>query len=61
MLELIFGGRVESSLWMTALFHTLMVLGIWGAGFSGATQGNKTLLVASAMISLGYLGIIAPP
>lgn len=61
LLELIMGGRTLAVLWITALFHLLMVGGIWGAYRGQAGPRSRVSLVAAAMASVGYLILIYPP
>jgi hypothetical protein len=61
MLELVMGGRTQLTLWITAVFHLMMAVGIWGAYGSQAGGRGTMSLVAAAMASLGYFVLIYPP
>lgn len=61
VLELAWGGRTALTLWLTAAFHFLFAIGIWGA-YAGQAPGKRTLsLIATGMASLGYLLLVYPP
>ena len=51
MLEIVMGGRTPLTLWITAVFHLLMAVGIWGAYGSQAGGRGTLSLVAVAMAS----------
>jgi hypothetical protein len=61
ILEVVAGGRTAATLWLTALFHLLLAIGIWGAYLAqpGARSPLSRLGVAAA--SVGYLVLILPP
>jgi hypothetical protein len=60
-MELAAGGRTTSTLYLTAVFHLLMGIGIWGAYMAQAVPRHRASLVGAAMTSLGYLVLVYPP
>jgi hypothetical protein len=61
LLEIAAGGRTAITFVLTAAFHLLAALGMWGA-YAGLRTGRNTLaLVATGAASLGYLVLIYPP
>lgn len=61
LVELLMGGRSAVSLWMTAAFHQLMVFGIWGAYRGRGERRGSLALLATVLVSVGYLVLIYPP
>jgi len=61
LVELLMGGRSAVSLWMTAAFHQLMVFGIWGAYRARGERRGPLALLATVLVSVGYLVLIYPP
>lgn len=61
LLEVALGGRSTLSLWLTALFHLLMVPGIWGAVLGQREPRPAGTRPVAAGIALGYLVMVYPP
>lgn len=61
VLELVISGRSPVTLWLTASFHGLMAIGIWGAYAGQSGRRSLLSLIAAAAASIGYLLLIYPP
>jgi hypothetical protein len=61
LVELLLNGRSTASLLLTAAFHQLMVFGIWGAYLGQDDRRGPLALLATLMVSIGYLVMVYPP
>lgn len=61
ILELGSGGRTGLTLLLTAVFHLLMVAGIWGAWAGQRGGGDLLGRLGAGMASVGYLILVYPP
>lgn len=60
IMELVLKENAPATLWLTALFHLLIAVGIWGAYLGQSTSGSRLSAVATLLISLGYFTFVYP-
>ncbi|MEZ4953927.1 MAG: hypothetical protein R2825_10170 [Saprospiraceae bacterium] len=61
IMEVSVGGYTPLILQLTALFHLLAAIGIWGLHFGQTKEKNKWSLYGSILLTIGYLILTAVP
>lgn len=61
LLEIVTGGYSPLIYWLTAAFHFLIAIGIWGVHAGQSNDKNRLSLTAAAITSAGYFIMVYPP
>lgn len=61
IMEVAIGGYTPIILWLTACFHLLAAIGIWGLHFGQAREKNQWSFYGSILLTIGYLALTAVP
>ncbi len=60
-LEVVAGGRTAVTLGLSALFHLLLAIGLWGAYLAQPGARSPLSRIGVSAASVGYLFLILPP
>lgn len=61
LIELVSGEYGAAVVYLTSLFHLLVGIGIWGLYSAIVSGRQRLLLISTAMVSVGHLGLAALP